>query len=292
VYGLKAAGLDDGAAPDSTIDAMAARYLVAVRTIQPHGPYRLCGYCYGGVVAFAMAQQLAGIGETVDLLGIIEGFAPGWRSERGPLWQPQRLRLLVGSLPFWWQDYRALRPGAIRRRFQRVLRASASPTAQSTGPASPAGTAAEEGTQNWGTGACDTPGCGLAEDVVDDDLSMLPTDKRHLLEVHLRAIRKFAPLRYSGCITLFRSRRRSITDVLVRPLDVDLGWGRLAARITVHEVDGAHRNLHLMPHVRSLAAALGAYLVPCEVAPMAPQQAADGGSESCEAAAIDVPCTA
>ena len=62
VYGLKAAGHDGEAEPDGTIEAMAARYLRAVRSIQPAGPYRLCGYCYGGVVAFEMARQLAADG--------------------------------------------------------------------------------------------------------------------------------------------------------------------------------------------------------------------------------------
>ncbi|HEU5220243.1 MAG TPA: amino acid adenylation domain-containing protein, partial [Gemmatimonadales bacterium] len=41
-----------------TIDGMAAVHLAAVRKVQPRGPYRLGGYCTGGLVAFEMARQL------------------------------------------------------------------------------------------------------------------------------------------------------------------------------------------------------------------------------------------
>ena len=63
-------------------------------------------------------------------------------------------------------------------------------------------------------------------------------------------------------MTIFRGRNRTISQVMTGPLDVDLGWSRLAAGVTAHEVEGAHRNIHLMPHVRSLAAVLSTYLAP------------------------------
>ena len=239
IYGLKAVGLDSDAEPHATIEAMAAHYVQAVRSIQPAGPYRLCGYCYGGVVAFEMARQLAADGERQQLVAIIEGYAPGWRAHPGAILHPERLRLLAGNMPFWWRDYRALGSDVLRRRVARKLRPQ--------GPAAPNG--------------C-TPPHGMAQEILDDDLSLLPEYRQRLLEIHLLAIRSYAPTKYPGTVTIFRGRNRTISQVMTGPLDVDLGWSRLAAGVTVHEVEGAHRNIHLMPHVRSLAAVLSTYLAP------------------------------
>ena len=37
---------------------MAAAYIGEMRTVQPHGPYRIGGHCSGAWVAFEMARQL------------------------------------------------------------------------------------------------------------------------------------------------------------------------------------------------------------------------------------------
>jgi hypothetical protein len=183
-------------------------------------------------------------------------------------------------MPFWWQDYRDLGPRAIRRRFARVLRHPLPSTGDDAlGVSEPAGaptgapnvTAVTAAGQELYAGACDTPGCGLAADVVDDDLNLLPGDTRRLLELHVQAIRRYVPAPYAGPVTLFRSPNRSITDVLVRPLDADMGWGSLAGKVTICEVAGAHRNVHLMPHVRSLAAVLGACLAVSQGSPLGTQ---------------------
>ncbi len=54
-----------------TIEGMAARYLHEIQTVQPEGPYRLGGWCFGAVVAFEMAHQLHAAGEDVSLLALI-----------------------------------------------------------------------------------------------------------------------------------------------------------------------------------------------------------------------------
>jgi amino acid adenylation domain-containing protein len=48
-----------------SIENLAARYIEEMKTIQPEGPYRLGGSCFGGVVAFEMAQQLLARGESI-----------------------------------------------------------------------------------------------------------------------------------------------------------------------------------------------------------------------------------
>ena len=64
----------DGKLPVQTrIDAMAAQYVEAVRSVEPDGPYRLGGFSGGGVIAFEMAQQLTRAGQRIALLGSMNG---------------------------------------------------------------------------------------------------------------------------------------------------------------------------------------------------------------------------
>jgi amino acid adenylation domain-containing protein len=56
----------------STIEAMAARHVTELRKVQPKGPYRLGGFCFGGVIAFEMAQQLHAAGEQVEQLIVVD----------------------------------------------------------------------------------------------------------------------------------------------------------------------------------------------------------------------------
>jgi thioesterase domain-containing protein len=76
VYGLQARGLDDDRALPATIEQMARDYIAALRRVQPHGPYRLAGWSFGGVVAYAMAHALRAAGETVERLVMIDAIAP------------------------------------------------------------------------------------------------------------------------------------------------------------------------------------------------------------------------
>jgi amino acid adenylation domain-containing protein len=54
------------------IEDEAASYVHEIRAIQPHGPYFLAGWCYGGMVAFEVAQQFQAQGERVALLAMLE----------------------------------------------------------------------------------------------------------------------------------------------------------------------------------------------------------------------------
>ncbi|MBV8846856.1 MAG: amino acid adenylation domain-containing protein [Bryobacterales bacterium] len=62
-YGIESEGLDGAAMRRRTVEEMASYYLSEIRRIQPHGPYFLGGYCFGGIIAFEMAQQLLRMGE-------------------------------------------------------------------------------------------------------------------------------------------------------------------------------------------------------------------------------------
>jgi len=67
-YAFQSQGLYGDQPPHHKVEEMAAHYISEMRTVQPTGPYALGGYCFGGIVAYEMAQQLAKIGERVNVL--------------------------------------------------------------------------------------------------------------------------------------------------------------------------------------------------------------------------------
>jgi thioesterase domain-containing protein len=51
---------------------MAEDYLKAIKERQPNGPYHLCGYSSGGLVAFEIARRLSESDEAVGLVGLFD----------------------------------------------------------------------------------------------------------------------------------------------------------------------------------------------------------------------------
>jgi acetoacetyl-CoA synthetase len=74
VYGLEAMGLDGLAEPQERVEDMAQFYLNSMQDLQPHGPYILIGYSFGGLVALEMAQRLAGRGQEIGLLVLVDAY--------------------------------------------------------------------------------------------------------------------------------------------------------------------------------------------------------------------------
>ena len=72
VIGIQARGLAGQKTPHASVEAMAAEYLKEVKARQPHGPYYLCGYSFGGLVAFEMARRLQESGDEVGLVGLFD----------------------------------------------------------------------------------------------------------------------------------------------------------------------------------------------------------------------------
>lgn len=78
----------DGRPPASLV-ALAAAYREAILSIDPGGRYRIIGFCRSGVLAFEVARQLAAKGHQVDLLALIDCWAPGYFMQ-----QPYLARLI------------------------------------------------------------------------------------------------------------------------------------------------------------------------------------------------------
>jgi amino acid adenylation domain-containing protein len=196
-----------------SIEAMAAHYLEAVRSVQPEGPYRLGGWSLGGVVAFEMARQLQEGGETVDSLVLIDSFAPGSDGRSEAMDETSLLSRFAGDLV----RLAGHDPGALS-----LPDLGAEPTLEGL---------FEEARKR-----------GLA--IPDLDLMDLKT----LFEMFRQgsaASRAFEPRPYPGHLTLLRasaSRARG-----------NHGWERLAAQVQTEDIPGDHYSILRSPGVETLA---------------------------------------
>ncbi|WUR12334.1 non-ribosomal peptide synthetase [[Empedobacter] haloabium] len=72
LYGFAATGLLSGEAPLTSIEEIASRYVRAMRSVQPEGPYRIAGWSAGGTIAYEMARQLLGVDQQVGFIGLLD----------------------------------------------------------------------------------------------------------------------------------------------------------------------------------------------------------------------------
>lgn len=86
VYALQAHGMETKGVPDWSIERMARRHLASIRMVQPHGPYRLGGHSFGGLVALEMAIQLREAGDEAELVVVIDSFPPNPEVMPDALW--------------------------------------------------------------------------------------------------------------------------------------------------------------------------------------------------------------
>ncbi|TGT35800.1 thioesterase domain-containing protein, partial [Mesorhizobium sp. M8A.F.Ca.ET.165.01.1.1] len=68
-----------------TLEAIAAETIVAIRKIQPRGPYRFAGYSSGGILAYAIAQLLSGRDEAISFIALIDVTLPANLTKISPI---------------------------------------------------------------------------------------------------------------------------------------------------------------------------------------------------------------
>ncbi|HVR97692.1 MAG TPA: thioesterase domain-containing protein, partial [Thermoanaerobaculia bacterium] len=228
VYGLRSR-IQAANSPLLDLPSMAARYLSAVREIQEFGPYLLGGWSMGAVVAFEMARQLRAKGAEVARLIMIDPPRPqavGAREED----EASLLAGLVGdleglagrSLGLVPEDLEGL---AFEVQLRKVLAASQQAGALST-----------------------------------------ELDFAHFREMftifqqNRHALSTFAPVPYTGRLTLFRARP-AVAATSADVSDPSRGWINLAsAGADVRFIDGDHYSILRPPAVARLAAQLAPYL--------------------------------
>lgn len=91
--------------PDTYVNSarladLVAHYAGVISATQPVGPYHLAGQCFGGLVAFEVAQQFLAAGEEVALLALIDTACPTGSERLAHHFSPIRLaRRLVHMRP-------------------------------------------------------------------------------------------------------------------------------------------------------------------------------------------------
>ncbi|HUX21431.1 MAG TPA: amino acid adenylation domain-containing protein [Spirochaetia bacterium] len=72
LFSFQPRGVEEGEVPHLSIEEMAEAYVREMKEVQPQGPYLLSGRCFGGYVAYEMAQRLLAAGDRVAALIIID----------------------------------------------------------------------------------------------------------------------------------------------------------------------------------------------------------------------------
>jgi len=199
VYGVYAASelaLLDLPTRAPSVAELARDYVSLIRAQQPHGPYRLGGMSFGGVVAYEVAQQLEQQGQEVELLLLLDALLPQTRLERARrlLTMPtHELLTLVGRRTRARIEGRKRTPStlgrlhdegslqALEERRQEAYRAAATKYASTAQPYAGEVTLLVAG-ERLARDALLDPACGFAGLVENLSVHMLPADHLALLE--------------------------------------------------------------------------------------------------------------
>ncbi|GLZ37989.1 non-ribosomal peptide synthetase [Actinokineospora sp. NBRC 105648] len=97
LYGLQTSVPTEPGLPGS-VEEIARRYVREIRAVQPHGPYHLLGWSFGGLVAHAAATLLQDMGERVALLAAMDAYpVPAGRTTE--VTPDETLSILIGEPP-------------------------------------------------------------------------------------------------------------------------------------------------------------------------------------------------
>lgn len=101
VYGIQEHSTHDQ--PDDwSLESLMSRYVESIRSVQPHGPYFIGGFCSAAIPAFEVARQLRNSGECVALLAIID-FAGDELREGSPKNGREQFRMYLDNAREVWQ---------------------------------------------------------------------------------------------------------------------------------------------------------------------------------------------
>lgn len=92
-------GIAEGTRTFDSLADLAAAQVECLRRIQPEGPYRLAGFCFGGNVAAEIAAQLHDAGETIELLALLEASPPHASDHRRWWLRAENWRSILHRLP-------------------------------------------------------------------------------------------------------------------------------------------------------------------------------------------------
>ena len=227
VYALRHQSENGSQALYTTVESIAAHYLDEIRTVQTSGPYHLGGYCFGGMVAFEIAQQLKKQGEEVALLALLEPSSPRNREFS--------IRLNVNGSP---------NNGSIGNDIRRHLRNLAALRAKDKIsyflPRSKV--KIRETIVNISAPVARVAQKAICKLCLTFGYRLPPWLRSHyILTVYAKAIRIYVPKSYLGRVIIFTCEEN---------LFALQSWDALALEgIHVHEIPGHHENVLKEPHV-------------------------------------------
>ncbi len=248
-------GMDEAMLP-WTVESMARIHVSELRKLQPHGPYRVAGFCSGGLVAYEMARQLRAMGQDVERLIIMDASAGNARIE----FVKPMLRFVRGSD----DNDRLTRRAAMLKRMRyyslRARQVQRQPMRERFGWLTT--NVSRRVSRLFGGNAPQQNGAPYrrAEAPQADDSSALRTQLgagpgTNVLFMHTRAASVFFPKPYDGCVELIWADERAD----INPADPTRGWGRVADSVRVYPLVSSHLGL-VTNNISLLAGALRAAL--------------------------------
>jgi thioesterase domain-containing protein len=215
LYGLQSRGLDGISPINTRIEDMARDYVAEIRKTYPRGPYAICGWSFGGTVAFEIARQLEQQQQRVALLALFDTGA-----DRRMLGCARRFRRRTSRVPVYISRvWAAIRASFRRDRHKAVERPGEARLWQ----------ALAMGHHRGGR---------------------LPATLETIVKANRKALYDYIPREYGGRMIVFKATQRRSQ----RPRDPLLGWGPLSVGgVEIYEVAGTHLTLVFEPHARTLA---------------------------------------
>ncbi len=251
LFGLQDPALEGTRPNFESVEDLATHYVDVMQSRQPEGPYYLCGWSFGGTVAFEMARQLRERNEEVALLVIIDAMqAPPDLSVKGGIGKFLRIWLRRARI-FILNTYH-LKPYIIDGLYL-VFRRGRKTAGH--GPVS------LRDYFRWAFTNVVFKHAGIANVVSKDNLLMmkLPAFRRIFKVLHANGEiwKQYVAKPFDGVVTLFRAE--------VQPPELvgnhTLGWGQVAGRGTdVHVIPGYHAEIlgqgirHCAEHLRQCLA--------------------------------------
>jgi amino acid adenylation domain-containing protein len=213
--------------PFDRIEAMATYYIKEIRELQPHGPYYLGGFCFGGNVAFEIGRQLEQSGEKVGMLIVMESSPPNVHPETS--WTGKNALYSLESFFTAVSEFMQLDPSerknSLKRKGQKIKKRMQRKFSSDSGE----------------------PTTIQLSDMMD--MSQYPKDYVKYAETHWAALKQYYPGKYSGEIYLYRVRKQPLSS-----LGPTLGWENLApGKVRVKIIGGTHETMMQDPNVQELA---------------------------------------
>ncbi len=225
VYALQAQVLLTGQPALLRLEAIAAYYVREVRSVQPHGPYRLLGFSFGGAVVAEMAAQLECAGEQVSLLVMLDAHTRAYELQHN---------IALGTAGvadrIWSRFVRNLDALTWGERIRYVGCKLSTRMVQS-----------------------------LAGVLLALRVDRLPARLKSAREVNLVAFQRYVPKVSTGKVVLFRAKEQEFREGAN-----DQGWGPLfSGGVDIYEFEGDHERLLLDPALTQLSEQLSRLLEIC-----------------------------